>query len=360
MSGGINVSAAVGGFFRWWVGELAACIPVRLRRFVAGDHSPIVLTIDGEWVQAERIARGERKSRGRYLLTGNAPADLAAVAKLVGGLRGSPLFLALPRGRVLRKSLDLPLAAETDLDALLHFELDRQTPFTPEQARYAYRVTHRDRTAGRMSVELAVAPREAVERLLALAGSWGVDPVAVTAEGDELSARPLDLSGREATSGIGLRTILAAMLVLAAAFLLMLAVAQPLQWQAEAAREAEQALDEARAAAREALVMREALEQLHKDTRYLMDRKLAAPFSVAVLADVTRLLPDDSYLFELQLRDGRLRLRGYAPSAAPLLELFENHPNFAQARFESPITKVPGIDKERFDISVELVGEVRS
>lgn len=358
--GGANIAVLAGGFFRWWLGELAACVPAPLRRAVAGDRFPLVLTIDGDWMNVERIAREERKPLGRCMLTGDATADLAAVGKLAGSLRGARIYLALPAGRVLRKTLDLPLAAESDLDGLLRFELDRQTPFTPEQACFAWRVTHRDRAAGRMSVDLAVAPREAVARVLALAADWGVDPEAVTAGGDEQSAQPFDLSGREAASGFGLRAGLAVALGGAAMLLLALAVAQPLQWQTEAAREAGQALDEARAAAREASAMREALDRRRKDARYLVDRKLKTPLTVSVLADITRLLPDDTYLFELQLRGGKLRMRGYAPAAAPLLGLLERHPRLTDARFDSPVTRVPGIDKERFDISVTLAVEAPS
>jgi len=47
-------------------------------------------------------------------------------------------------------------------------------------------------------------------------------------------------------------------------------------------------------------------------------------------------------------------VRGYAPAAATLLELFERHPHFSSARFESPVTTVPGIDKERFDLSIAV------
>lgn len=356
MTGGSAVFAAVGAFFRWWLGELAACVPGPLRRLIAGERTTLSVTVDGDWAEAARISRGERKELGRLLLSGDSEADRAALAKLTGGLRRAELYLALPARRVLRKELELPLAAETDLDDLLRFELDRQTPFTQEQARFDYRIVRRDKSAGRIEVELAVAPREAVDRLLSLASGWGVEPVVVTAAGDELSPMPFDLSGRAAPNGFGLRAVLAAGLTLAAVALLTYAVAQPLQWQAAAAREAEQALAEARSAAREAAEMSDALERRRKDARYLVDRKLKAPLVVSALADVTRLLPDDSFLFELQLRKGRIRVRGYAPAAAPLLQLFERHPRLSGARFESPVTRVPGIDKERFDISAALTG----
>ncbi|MDH3230460.1 MAG: hypothetical protein OEN55_11770 [Alphaproteobacteria bacterium] len=354
-SGASVIGASIAAFLRWWLGELAALVPAPVRGAFSGEAALLAVTIgDGEAV-IRRLARGTRTRLGSVDLAAGAAQQRAAIAGLVGGrMRRDVIVLALPAERVLRKTLDLPLAAESELADLLRFELDRQTPFSPEQACYDYRVMARDRQSGRMRVEMAVAPRDAVERALSIAAGWGLAPGLVTAAGDEESERAFDLSGRAAPNGFGGRAVLTALLAAVAAALLAVAVALPLQWQAAAAAEAERALAAAREAAREAADLREALGRRRQDARFLIDRKLDTPMAVSVLADLTRLLPDDTYLFELRLQGGRLRVRGYAPAASPLLELFERHPRLDSARFESPVTRVPGIDKERFDLSAAL------
>ncbi len=357
-SGATAIGGAIAAFLRWWLGELAALVPAPLRGVFSGEGALLAVSIgDGE-ARIRRLARGGRTELGRVDLSAGEAQQRAVIAGLVGGrMRRDAIVLALPDERVLRKTLDLPLAAEAELVSLLRFELDRQTPFSPEQACFDYRVTARDRQTGRIKVELAVAPREVVERALSIATGWGLEPGLVTVAGDEEAERPFDLSGRTPTNGFGGRAILTAGLAAAAAGLLAVAVALPLQWQADAADEAERALAAAREAAREAADLREALGRHRQDSRFLLDRKLNTPMAVAVLAHLTRLLPDDTYLFELRLQGGRLRVRGYAPAASPLLELFERHPRLREARFESPVTRVPGIDKERFDLSAALAAE---
>lgn len=354
-SGAAVIGGTVAAFLRWWLGELAALVPAPLRSLFSGESALLVVTVGEREASIRRLLRGTTMPLGSVALTGGEREQRDAVGRLIGRrARRDAVVLSLPAGQVLRKTLDLPLVAEAELADLLRFELDRQTPFSPEQACYDYRVVGRDREAGRIRVEMAVAPREAVERALSIAAGWGIDPVLVTALGDEEAERPFDLSGRARNNGLGGRAILTAVLAVIAAALLAVAVALPLQWQSEAAAEAEQALASARAAAREATDLREALSRRRQDARFLIDRKLNAPLAVSVLADLTRLLPDDTYLFELRLQDGRLRVRGYSPEASPLLELFETHPRLSAARFESPVTRVPGIDKERFDLSAAL------
>lgn len=357
-TGVAKIAGAIAAFLRWWLGELAGFVPGPLRRFFSGDGALLVVTIGYGEAEIRRLSRGGRDEIGKLDLTADQAEQRAAFARLVDGrMRGATLILSLPGEQVLRKTLDLPLAAESDLDDLLRFELDRQTPFSPEQACYDYRVAYRNKQSGRMEVELAVAPREAVERALSLAAGWGLKPDRVTIAGDEGADASFDLSGRAAPNIIGGRAVLTTVLSLTAAGMLMAALALPMHWQAMAARDAEQMLAEARATAREAAELRDTLGRRRQDARFLVDRKLNTPMAVSVLADLTRLLPDDSYLFELQLHEGRLRVRGYAPAAATLLELFERHPRMSEARFESPVTRVPGIDKDRFALSVALDGK---
>lgn len=358
--GAAHIGGAVAAFLRWWLGELAMLVPAPLRRAFAGNGALLAVRIDHAEATISRLSQGRSAELGRLDLASDEVQQRAAIAGLIRRDRGLPTILALPESAVLRKTLDLPLVAESELGDLLRFELDRQTPFSPEQACYDYRVSSRNKSSGRMKVEWAVAPRDAVQHALSLAAAWGIKPDAVTAAGDEGAERPFDLSGQSGRNGVGGRAVLMAVLALTALGLASTAVLLPLRWQDAAAYEAEAALAEARSAAREASELRETLGRRRQDARFLVDRKLNTLMAVSVLADLTRLLPDDSYLFELQLRDGRLRVRGYAPSAAPLLELFERHPRLSGARFESPVTRVPGIEKERFDLSADLVGEEAS
>jgi len=61
------------------------------------------------------------------------------------------------------------------------------------------------------------------------------------------------------------------------------------------------------------------------------------PVVADLLREITELLPADSYLTSVRLEKYRLYLRGYASSAAGILELLENSPFFKDVHFDSPV-----------------------
>jgi general secretion pathway protein L len=346
-------------FLAWWLGELGALVPGLIRRAFAGARGAVGFEVAGDELVVGRASDGALVEVGRLDLRLPAEALRAAVTRVLRkhAPRGTDIVLLLGAEQVLYKALDLPLVAEDGLRDLLYFELDRQTPYRPDQVRYDFRVAARNTATGRMRVDLLVAPAETVERLAARAAEWGLKPSAVTAAGVDNPADPaFDLAGGapEAPSRGGRLGL--AMLALLAAALLAVAVWQPLEAQRLAALEAETALAGAREAALAAADLRDELNRRAKAGSFLVRRKNEAPMLTAVLADLTRLLPDDTWLFELQVRGAVVRARGYAPTASAVLELVERGPAFRNARFTSPVTRVPGIDAERFDLTFEFAG----
>ena len=352
-----QAGGAVSRFLSWWLGELGTYAPGPLRRAFAGGSGIVGFGIAGDELVIGQATDGAMAEIAR--LDMNRPADAlrTAVAAVLRehAPRGTDIVLLLGAEQVLHKILDLPLAGEEGLRELLYFELDRQTPYRPDQVRYDFRVVGRDSVAGRMKVEFLVAPVDAVERLTARAAEWGLEPSAVTVSGIDDPADPaFDLSGgTRAAPSRGGRLVLA-MLALLAAGLMVSAVWTPLDAQRLAAREAEAALALARTAATTAADLRDELDRRATAGSFLVRRKNEATMMTAVLADLTRLLPDDTWLFELHVRGAEVRARGYAPGASTVLELIERGPAFHNARFTSPVTRVPGIDAERFDLTFEL------
>lgn len=345
-------------FLAWWLGELGAFVPGPLRRAVAGESGLLAFEAAGGELVMSRSVGGVLQGSARIDLDQPDDALRAAVARTVAahGRRSDDLLLVMAQGEVLHKTLDLPQAAEEGLGELLYFELDRQTPYRPEEVRFDYRVVGRDRMRGRMNVELVVAPIEAIDRIEARAAAWGLGHGAVTVAGiDDIANPAFDLSGgrKAAPSGAG-GTILISLLALLAAGLLWAAVWLPLEAQRQAAEEAAAVTAEARKAALAATELRDELDRRSKEGSFLIRRKGEAAMMTAVLADLSRLLPDDTWLFELHVRGDEVRARGYAPAASTVLELIERGPGFRNARFSSPVTRVPGVDAERFDLTFEL------
>ena len=350
-----------GAVLSWWFAELAELMPQRLRRFLSDGNEALFFQFSGSEIVVLHSLNGRTEELARLNAGDDAGEQRAAISRVAGDrtMRRAEIVLSVPEEQVLRKTLDLPLASESSLEELLFFELDRQTPFKPDQVQYDFTVVERDRAAQRLRVELVVATRDIVDKVVEQASAWGLAAAAVTvSSGEGVAGQRINLLSRDdrAAAARGGRSVVPA-LVLLLAVLSAVAIYLPLKEQSRAAAAAERMLADTRVAAEEAARLRDELERIVKASGFLAERKQSAPMMTAVLADLTRALPDETWLFELQMRGGELRARGYSPAAASVLEIVERNPVFQGARFASPVTRVPGIDRERFDLTFSLSKE---
>src|SRR5262249_14434120 len=113
---------------------------------------------------------------------------------------GRAVVLRLSEQDVLGKTVTLPLAAERELDQVLGFEMDRETPFKPEEIYWSHRIERVDRQSERLSVRLVLLPKEKVAGLLTALGQFGIQPRrAEIADGPDAGAYlPLEGDGGRA------------------------------------------------------------------------------------------------------------------------------------------------------------------
>jgi Tfp pilus assembly PilM family ATPase len=67
---------------------------------------------------------------------GRAMIDVLPKVVQGGGPAAPKLVVALPAGQVLRKEMRLPAAVEQDLRQALAYDLDRHTPFKPDELHF--------------------------------------------------------------------------------------------------------------------------------------------------------------------------------------------------------------------------------
>jgi general secretion pathway protein L len=265
--------------------------------------------------------------------------------------RARPVTLRLGDDLGLRKTLDLPVAARDDLDQLLRFEMDRLTPFRADEVYFAHRVLASDAVGRRIAVELQVAPKRVVEQALATAQRLGLSPARVELPADTSAAAPLNLLRDEQGPR---ENRLTRALVLLALILAVIAVAIPLRRQQARLDELDNRVAAARAEAEDSLALRARLDQLTQSTRFLVAEKTRRPMVAEVLAELTRLVPDQAHIVQLDLRDGSVQLHGYAATASDLIGLLDQSEMFMTPQFRSPVTQDARSGTERFHLSVEL------
>jgi general secretion pathway protein L len=253
--------------------------------------------------------------------------------------------------------LTLPVMAAADLRDALAFQIDRQTPFSPDDVYFDYRVRDRDNDAKRLSIELVVAPRTVVERAVTTARGLGFDPAAVSVGGIngadpfELNLLPRAMASRRRNFR-PLLSIAAIVALLAGAWTIANAALDRRVANADALTER---VDLARLRASKMQELKDERDALKVESQFLSQRKAQEPKPVLFIEELTRALPDHTWLFHLQQDGTRLRLSGFTSDASSLIGLIDALPMFTSPKFGSPVTRDPRREKDRFNIVAELI-----
>lgn len=339
-------------FLQWWGGELRALLPARWRDLMAGEAAQLRLQLHADGLDLAVARDGLVRQLERLPATPPAELPAALAAALDERQQALPRVLQLPSAQVLRRSLTLPVAALENLRAVVGFEMDRQTPFKPDQVYYDCRVRRRDTGARQASVELVLVPRTVLDRQLA-----GLGPVAaslsavdtVDADGQPLGVNllPAERRLRRANRRLWLNLGLAA----AALLLVWLAAWKSLDNRREAVAGLEAVVDQRRAEARQVNQLREALTDAVEGANFLAVQRDRQPLMVVLLAELTGLLPDDTYLERFSFDDGQLNLTGQSSQAAQLVSLLQASERLRNPALAGSIQPDARTGKDRFTVT---------
>jgi general secretion pathway protein L len=348
--------------FQWWVGELRAMIPERLTRRLARSADRLVLLDEGEALEL-RLERGRSVERLAVLAgsADEAKRRLPAILRRRGldrGVRAGTIevTMRLAATRGTRTIIDLPLIAESNLREVISFELDRHTPFKPSQAHYAYRILARESVAKRLSVELTVVPRRVVADAATVAATLGLelDRVELAADGESGLPSGNLLPAPAPAPRRAVRRLNYA-LAAAAAALAMVAIYLPISDAESRAVALARDFAAVRQSAERAAALRKEIDGERKAAGFVIDRKRANATVSELLAEITRILPDGTFLSEWQLRGSELELTGITVSSSELVALLEQSRRFRNTSFRSPVTSDKQTGRERFHIAVQVV-----
>lgn len=360
------------GFGRWWAHELWTFVPARVRSAFERRRARPVLAFDGRVATLWRPqvnGRLQMVEAARIPLDGGeGPVVAAGRAALAAagrpGATATPVIIALPPRAVLRKSLTLPAAIEADLRPALAYDLDRHTPFKAEDLYFDAVVVDRDATGNTLTADLVAARRALVDPMLRHAESFGAVVVAVVADSPERAATSrVNLLPDERRAAMPTWTrwqvvVPAALLV----FLAVVALVLPLWQKRQEAIALNRVSEGARHRAEASDALRTELERKTGDYNFALQRKYEYPGTVQVLDDVTRILPDDTWLTQLEFHTGRgkdamrtIVLRGESANAGRLVALLQDSKLFTQAAPRSPTTKIQPGPGEIFDVGAQVV-----
>ncbi|HMA49762.1 MAG TPA: PilN domain-containing protein [Magnetospirillaceae bacterium] len=83
---------------------------------------------------------------------------------------------------------------------------------------------------------------------------------------------------------------------------------------------------------------------------------LVQPERRRILDELAMLLPDDSWIDDLSIQPGGIRLHGQSADATALLDRIRKDPLFSDVRSTAPIMRSPGGNAETFTLALSLAG----
>lgn len=342
-----------GRFFQWWGQELRNAMPAKLRErmqyarrrlLLQLDHKEIALSIDGTGtVQSLDVFSTDQglqlqQQRIRELLVQH---ELTEVSR----------DLLLSDADVLRTEVAMPLATEANLRQALAYEMDRHTPFKAEEVFYTWRVLSRDREAGQLHFELFVTPREPLEARLEQLKRLGLAPGGVDVSVDDeilgINLLPQALRYRVINQTTRVNWLMGSAAVLLMAFVML----QSLWLREHQIQEIGDAIEDVRAEAMAVQQIRKQIDDASDAAGFLQSRKIDNHYKIEILAELTRILPQDTFLDRLTVHADSTQMQGKSDNSQILIELINASPYFDNASFRGPTRLDSRSRKEIFDLS---------
>ncbi|MDO9712293.1 PilN domain-containing protein [Paracraurococcus lichenis] len=335
--------------WRWWAARMTELLPARWRAPASlPDATLVVLPLTADSARAEVVLR----RRGR-----ETPLGQVALAALPG-LRRRPrrLLLRAPPGALLEREVALPLAAQQDPGGVLRYELDRLTPFAAEEVAWAWRLEARDAARGLLRLRLSLLPRIVVDPALAALARAGLRTDGIEAPAADgpraiplAEAAPARSPRREAWRRRGL-----ALAGTACGGLAIAAVALPFALQSMTLAAAERQIAALQPQVQEAEALRRRLATAKGGQDAFAAERARIGDALRVIATLTELLPDDTWLTELTLRQRKLTIAGRSSGAARLIGLLSADPGIRETAFVAPVTRAESGGVDVFSIRAEL------
>ena len=302
---------------------------------------------------AEGFVLRRRRRRGSFSVV--AEGTLADIATALDSARRrpTPVEVRLGERMLMTRVLRLPKAPAEHLDAIVGLQIEKLSPWNPQNALHAFAVEPAKGGGGEVVVRIAVMARAAWRELDARLQAAGLRPVSLTSVADGLGGRPeLDLLASHVARHAALRRKVSAALTL----LLLCgtaAIAASFALVQDATRDV--AAAEGRLAAlRAELDGRMNAARPDEAERLLVAEKQRSMPVVVLIEALSEVLPDDTYLTALDAGDGEVRLSGLSGNASGLIPILEESPHFTGVRFASSVFFDRDIGAERFEIAAAL------
>jgi general secretion pathway protein L len=331
----------------WWLEGLWIGLPARARSALFTERAELFVHLAGDTLTVD--ARGV-DSVTVDLSDANAQA---AVAHFLPANQVPDITVLLPRSMVLTRTLRLPSAVEGELRTVLRHELDRLTPFAPDDLAFDYRIRERGDSA--LLLDVALVRRSVLDDVAEKLQRIGLTSTAATTEDATGAPLPLNLLRRRRRLRLPVAQLsLRPALGLGAALLLAAALYLPLvRYDGVLAAQAA-TVDTARTEAVAARARLTEQEAALASGEILAKRRSGYVPPVALLRELTAQVPEQTWVSRFSISRGEVLLQGESAASTELLQLLESTELLRDVQFQSPVSRGNDSGKEQFTIVAKL------
>ncbi len=349
--------SALHRFLGWWRGELAALLPASWRALFAEGSARVLYVIESDALQVRLEGAGRDALLARLPLEAERALDHRVDAALGPQRVHRPRWLLLPGAALLRRRITLPAAAIERLRDVVSHELDRQTPFRADQVVFDSRLLGVHDASQMAQVELLVMPKEKFEAALAPLGALadelaGVDVLDAGADATPLHCNLLPPERRQPPdrSAVWLHAGLAAIAIVA----LLFALQRVLDNRSAALERLSTEVDAQHQKARAVGALSRQLQDAADGANFLARTRAATPAMLAVLADLSARIPDNTYLERFSEQENQVYLTGLSADAPGLVAQLQSSQVLHSPALSGTLQPDAASKRDRFTLVAEL------
>jgi general secretion pathway protein L len=341
----------------WWAQRMRELIPIRRSTRHGYTTRALIVCVAGPpgvppaSVTLALRRNGREELLGRFALE---PAGIEACRRALGNRGGiKAAILRLDPGALLDRTATFPLAAERDILSVLRYEMDRLTPFRSDQLYWAPSAIRRDPRNRRLYARVVFTSRDWLQPVLSMLEALHLPAAGIEAAGADGETRRISLALPDSVRDAWRRggTVAAGA---ACAGLAVIAVLLPLFVQNQVRARIEAEISRLRPQVTEAEALRQKIASKQGGADAVAGERARLRDPVQILAALTEILPDDSFLTDLKLSQSTLVITGQSKMAARLIAALAADPLFTDPAFVAPITRAEDRQADLFSIRVGL------
>lgn len=335
-------------FWQWWIPQLQSLLPTSWQRRLRRQSQTLSLSPQAENGQWQLSLSGTDLTLS--INDEPTPEQTRQLSELIR--HSARVELVLAEDALLHTQITLPRATAFRLDSVLTFEMDKHTPFTANDVYFGYRILPGSPKDDHIQVSMLLLPKTQLDPQLEQLAQWNLHPQALRC-GTHPEAPLIQLNSPDHAGKIQKRrqkTMRDGALLL----MLLLLFAVPLYQRQGKIEDLNTALLIPRERAEQAARVKEQLDMLKTSQTFIIAAKSAANSTLNIIDELTRIIPEHTWLSRLDINDDNIRLTGESANASELIGVIDASSRFHNVRFTSPVTSNPRTSKDRFSIEAGI------